>query len=230
VHGEPERLIHETLPSLNALTSALLDRGQLWRVQLDTYEREIERYGGDRGIDLAERIFHADSDAVVAILRGLQGDAGAEVRWRAALAGIDALLDDLGLSLEQKAAIARRACDGYGQEFGAGPAFRRELGRRFRGLRATLERVLDPRAEPPAALAPGLAALARRSEEIRPIGAQLRRLEESGRLSTPVTEFAMSCAHMHVNRLLRSAQRAQELVLYELLDRLYSSQAARRAG
>jgi hypothetical protein len=32
---------------------------------------------------------------------------------------------------------------------------------------------------------------------------------------------------MHVNRMLRSAQRAQELVIYELLGRAYSSQAAR---
>jgi hypothetical protein len=35
---------------------------------------------------------------------------------------------------------------------------------------------------------------------------------------------------MHVNRLLRSGQRAQELVLYELLDRYYSVQAGRRAS
>jgi len=41
---------------------------------------------------------------------------------------------------------------------------------------------------------------------------------------------AMSFAHMHVNRLLRSAQRAQELVLYEMLDRLYASRAARDTG
>jgi hypothetical protein len=34
---------------------------------------------------------------------------------------------------------------------------------------------------------------------------------------------------MHVNRLLRSAHRAQELVLYELLDRVYSSRAGRRS-
>jgi hypothetical protein len=45
-----------------------------------------------------------------------------------------------------------------------------------------------------------------------------------------MTDLAMSCAHMHVIRLLRSAQRAQELVLYELLDRFYVSQAARRAA
>jgi hypothetical protein len=44
-----------------------------------------------------------------------------------------------------------------------------------------------------------------------------------------LTDVAMSYAHMHVNRLLRSAQRAQELVVYELLDRVYSSRAARRA-
>ncbi len=39
----------------------------------------------------------------------------------------------------------------------------------------------------------------------------------------------MSLAHMHVNRLLRSGQRAQELVLYEMLDRIYASRSARAA-
>ena len=32
---------------------------------------------------------------------------------------------------------------------------------------------------------------------------------------------------MHVNRLLRSAQRAHEMVMYDLLDRLYMARAAR---
>ena len=48
---------------LHALTAPLLDAGLLWRVQLDTYEREMERYGGEAGIGLAERVFHADSYA-----------------------------------------------------------------------------------------------------------------------------------------------------------------------
>ena len=59
--------------------------------------------------------------------------------------------------------------------------------------------------------------------------AELRRLGQAGRLSATLADIAMSYAHMHVNRLLRSAQRAQELVLYELLDRAYSSQAGRRS-
>jgi hypothetical protein len=44
-----------------------------------------------------------------------------------------------------------------------------------------------------------------------------------------MTDLAASFAHMHVNRLLRSAHRAQELVLYELLDRAYSARAGRRS-
>lgn len=36
-----------------------------------------------------------------------------------------------------------------------------------------------------------------------------------------------SYVHMHVNRMIRSSQRAQELVLYDLLRRLYDGQAAR---
>ena len=60
--------------------------------------------------------------------------------------------------------------------------------------------------------------------------AQLRQLAESGELAVPLTDLAHSFAHMHVNRSLRSAQRAQEVVLYELLDRIYRSQAGLQAA
>jgi len=42
-----------------------------------------------------------------------------------------------------------------------------------------------------------------------------------------LTELALSYAHMIANRLLRSAQRRQEMVIYDFLARLYESQAAR---
>jgi len=82
VHGAPDRLLHETLPP-----AAPRHGTAAWRPassgasKLDTYEREVERYGGEAGIGLAERVFHADSDAVLAIAGQLTGDAGAELRW-----------------------------------------------------------------------------------------------------------------------------------------------------
>jgi thiopeptide-type bacteriocin biosynthesis protein len=198
-------------------------------MQLDTYEREVERYGGDRGIELAEQLFAADSEAVLTILGSLSGDAGLDLRWRLAMAGIDLLFDDLGLALEEKRSVARRAREGFGREFGVDGTFRGQVSQRYRAERARLEALLDPGQAPPAPLAVGLEALRRRSLRLAPVTAELRRLSQAGRLSATLTDIARSHAHMHVNRLLRSAQRAQELVLYELLDRAYSSRAGRRS-
>jgi thiopeptide-type bacteriocin biosynthesis protein len=140
---------------------------------------------------------------------------------------MDLLLDDLGLSLDAKRALTRRACSAYRQEFGVNGAFRQAMSRRFRDERPALEPLLDPHRQVPPELAQCMEALRWRSVAIAPVAAELRRLAERGRLSAPIEDLVLSYVHMHVNRLLRSAQRAQELVLYELLDRLYSSQAAR---
>jgi thiopeptide-type bacteriocin biosynthesis protein len=230
LHGEPGRLHAEVLPGLQAAAAPLLETGQLWRMQLDTYEREVERYGGDRGIELAEQAFAADSEAVLTILGQLSGDAGLDMRWRLAMRGVDLLFDDLGLTLEEKRSLTRRAREGFGREFGIDGNFRSRVSQRYRVERARLEALLDPGQPPPAPpLAGGLEALGRRSLQLAPVTAELRLLEQAGRLSAPLTDIARSYAHMHVNRLLRSAQRAQELVLYELLDRAYSGQAGRRS-
>jgi thiopeptide-type bacteriocin biosynthesis protein len=226
LHGKPERLHTEVLPGLEAAAAPLLETGQLWRMQLDTYEREVERYGGDRGVELAEQLFAADSDAVLSILRGLSGDAGLDLRWRLAIAGMDLLFEDLGLTLEEKRTLARRQREGFGREFAVDGTFRGQVGRRYRAERALLEASLRSGQDPPALLATGLEVLHRRSLQLAPVTDELRRLARDGRLSTPMTHLAASFAHMHANRLLRSAHRAHELVLYELLDRAYRARAS----
>jgi len=205
-------------PLLDEALAPLLADGRLWRVQLDTYEREVERYGGPEGIEIAEELFRADSDAVLAIVGPLRGDEGAERRWRIGLVGMDRLLDDLGLDLAGKLEVARRARDSFGAEFRGGAQLDRQLGDKFRKVRLELERLLAEETPP---------AVAARSRKLRPLGEALRRLEADGRLATPVAELASSYLHMHVNRLLRSAQRPQEMILYDFLARLYEGRIAR---
>lgn len=124
--------------------------------------------------------------------------------------------------------IARRARDFYQQEFGTQAEFKARLGRRFRRERPILEALLAGDECPPA-LAGGRRVLRRRSQQIRPLANQLRALSDVGALSGTLVDVARSLAHMHVSRMLRSAQRPQEFVLYELLERLYSSLAPRRS-
>jgi len=226
LHGAPERLNGEVLPALEAAIAPLLRDGRLWRMQLDTYDREIERYGGAAGIGACEKLFHADSEAALAILDLLEGDEGATARWRLAICGIDSLLDDLGLDAAGKRTLLTQIRDAFFREFGGGKGLRVQLDMKQRSERRAVEALLDRH---PAAddLAPALAVLQNRSERNAPILAELRRLEQARRLTMPVTQIATSLIHMQVNRLIRSDQRAHELVLYDFLTAIYDSRAAR---
>jgi thiopeptide-type bacteriocin biosynthesis protein len=74
-----------------------VEEGRAGRLAFDTYERELERYGGLEGIELTERVFHADSDTVLELLSMFEpGDRGAEERWRMGLCGTSMLLPTLG--------------------------------------------------------------------------------------------------------------------------------------
>jgi class I lanthipeptide synthase len=227
VNGDPRRLASEVLPLLRETAEPLLADGVVWRLQLDTYERELRRYGGDDGIELSEEVFRHDSDAVLGIVRTLWGDEGLDARWRLTLCGIDLLLDDFGFDVEGKREWARRCRDGFAREFDVHGPTKRAFGERYRAERKALEELLelDEGADHP--LAPGIELLRERSRRLAPVVERLREREE--RLSVPLDSLLWSYAHMHANRLLRGAHRAQELVLYELLHRVYASRLARAA-
>ncbi|MFD4135644.1 lantibiotic dehydratase [Streptomyces goshikiensis] len=62
-HGDPAALTGELLPRLAAWSDRLAADGLGGRLVLDTYEPELERYGGAAAAAAAERAFHADSVA-----------------------------------------------------------------------------------------------------------------------------------------------------------------------
>src|SRR3954453_2569686 len=55
-HGDPSRLLGEVLPLLSDAVVPLLERGEVRRFELGTYERELERYGGPVGMPLCEQM------------------------------------------------------------------------------------------------------------------------------------------------------------------------------
>lgn len=67
-HGNPERLNATVLPILNQWFYNLQDEGLIQNAEISTYEREVERYGGPKLINLAEEIFFYDSKVVSQLL------------------------------------------------------------------------------------------------------------------------------------------------------------------
>lgn len=223
VDGDPGRLLRDVLPALEAAVEPLRRDGRVWKTQVDTYEREVERYGGHSGVDAAERLFCVDSEAALSLVPLLRGEEAANARWQLCLLGIDGLFDALGFGPAERLAILREMRARFAAEFRAGPAFERQLDKRYRS--AVKEMAALFAAE---SFAQERAILARRTEQIRPIGDELRRLQEGNVLAVPVRNLAPSYVHMWANRMLRSAARAQELVLYDFLARFHHSALARR--
>ncbi len=218
LHGEPPSLVR-AIPRLEKLAAPFVADGRITGIGLDPHDRETERWGGERGAELAEAIFEADSEAALEVLGALEGPSAAVDRWRLALRGAHDLLVDLGLDRAGRREVVTDAYERLAREVRAGKPLERALGARFRQTRAALDELLD--AEPD--------AFAQRSARVRPLVERLRALETSGELAVPLREQAPELIRVHCARILRSDLRAQRLVILELLRRLYVSAEARVA-
>ncbi|HEU4535528.1 MAG TPA: thiopeptide-type bacteriocin biosynthesis protein, partial [Polyangiaceae bacterium] len=205
--GERSRLWAEVLPGLHDAARPLLASGRVFRLQVDSYEREVERYGGPAGVRLAERLFHADSEACADLLGHVDDE---DLRWRAAALGVDALLADFGLDPEARGAFARRSADSLAREFGADEGEgRRALDAKARELVGVAEALL--RGDDGGLPGEVREALGRRSRANAPLVAALRAARARGEVTGDEASQLWSYAHMHANRVFSSSARAQEM-------------------
>jgi thiopeptide-type bacteriocin biosynthesis protein len=229
--GEPGTLFGSLLPALREAVAPPLADGRLWRLELDTYEREVERYGGPEGMALAEDFFQCDSDAVLAVLPLACRDEGVEDRWRITLLGLDMLLADFGFDTARKMTLIEDALVSLLEGAnGLSRPLKHKLGERFRELRPSLDGLFDATRDKSPTREGALRMLRRRSRESTPIIQGLRSARTTGRLRSSVEAIALDYLHLFANRMLRSAQKSQELVLYDFLRRSYESAAARQPG
>lgn len=225
LHGNPFDLRDAALVTVTDALSPYLDDGTISSVAVDTYHRELERYGGDAGIELAERMHAADSDAVVDLLGMLDGDDGPDARWKLALYAMDRLLADARMSLTQRREWARDGAARYRAEYPNAPNLEGGIAARWRTERRDVTALLDDGVEHP--YGAGRQVFRDRSEVSVPLLAELADRARHGRLTQPFPYLVHSISHLNTVRLLRSAARTHELVLLSFLDRHYASLLAR---
>jgi lantibiotic biosynthesis protein len=219
------------LPALSEALGPALAGGSAWRLKIDTYEREVERYGGLLGVALAEDLFSADSEACVALL-DLLGTIGEEPndRWQLVALGWNALFEDFGLDLSARAELACRRAASYLDEFGGAKDLERALGRRWREVGPHVTALLTEDASDRPLIASARKIYAARSSALAPTVAAIRCGLAEGTIASSATGLLASYAHMSADRIFTSvsALRAQELVVWELLSRAYRSALARK--
>lgn len=225
LHGAPERLLGDVFGELSAAAQPLLAAQRLFGITLSTYHREIGRYGGGEGMLLAERIFAADSQAVLALIELLQqgsGEAGAGERWQLALVGIDRLARALCPALADRRAVIASWRAYFHRSFRVDAPLELKLAERYRELAGSIAELLDPTAP---RLTAASTLLEERSRRVAPLALELAALAGAGRLSRTIVGVAASHLHMFANRFLDADALMHELVLYELLHHWYGAPA-----
>jgi thiopeptide-type bacteriocin biosynthesis protein len=200
-HGDPETLLGPLMRQVCEWATELVADGTRTGYAFGTYEREVERYGGEAGVALAEATFVADSPAAAELV-GLarDGETAHDAETLAALS-IDDLLDALGLSAEERLAV-----------YAAAAPLSKPGGAEYRLRRGDLRRLLGGR-RPDDAVTRALAA---RRAALAPVAPALRSLEREGRLGRPLPDVCRAFVHLHANRL---GVGAGEHVVLELLRR-----------
>lgn len=189
--------------------------GEIWKVQTDTYRRELERYGAP-AIGLAEQLFGYQSTAY---LSWLATEPPADDDWLFGLVAMAELLHAFDYTGPQKIALLAGLRESFGREFGLDKKLKLQLDAKYRLARPAMQQALRlVESQPPPA-------------PLQAIASQVLGLAAEGQLGVSADHLLGAYLHMLLNRIIPAEARLHELVLYDFLGRYYQSQhAVQRAG
>jgi len=203
------------IESMNKFLSKYLFNGFIENIQLDTYIRETERYGGTEGILLSENIFFADSVMMCELLSSL-GENKEEQRWLFGLVSIDSLMNDFNLSIEMRLAFLDNLVKYFQGDFLKNKYLNKQFDAKFKNHLKEINSVLK---DNKINLYEYLVTIRHRIHN--PIISEIMNGVKKGTIHKQILDLLSSYVHMSCNRLFRTEHRRHEFVLYNLLLRFY---------
>ena len=226
-HYNNPAFINEIVGRLHGPFQHFINEDLLWKVQLDTYQRELERYGKNT-IDLAETLFFHDSAMITDFIDLIEGDEGEELRWLFGLRAIDNLLNSFQYSEENRLALMERLKIGFGNEFGMSRPLKKQLDDKYRASRGKINDFMIFTRDNNPDFAPILDVLDVKTKNSVASAKAILSHKENSTLELDLDNLMSSYIHMLMNRLFKSNNRLHEMVCYDFLYRYYKSEWARK--
>lgn len=199
----------------------LSDQHTVWKIQTETYERELNRYGNQL-IEQAETIFFCDSECTVTLLNVLEINQNDTEKWMAGMASIDTFLEVFGYDLSQKKTLTEQLRTAFFNEFGVNATTKKELSAKYRNHKTEIERFMKSDADSNTLIS---VLQERNSSLTAPVSVILEHWKSD---PIRINDVLGSYIHMMMNRLFDSNNRQCEMVLYDLLCSYYTSVLARK--
>lgn len=204
------------------------EKGLIHKIQPDTYNRELERYG-DKTIGLSENYFYHDSANITEFLNLIDCDSpeGEKVRWLYALGAVDKLFDSFGATIEAKKNLCESSRQYFGEEVNLNKNLSKQFDKKFRANKNDIELILADKIDATHEYHILSVLLNNKALKTQPIIDEIKNISESEKLDVNLEDIVSSFIHMLINRLFKSRQRLHELVIYDFLWKIYRSKHAR---
>lgn len=215
---------------INTLSEGMgwyIENDLIWKVHVDTYERELERYGY-YNIENTEDYFHLDSTMILELLDLIEGGEGEQLRWLFGIKAIDSLLDVFNYSDVDKLKLLEQLKLLFGAEFNMSRPLKKQLDSKFRKENNKILSFLNPKNGLGNDRKQLYEIIERKEKRTKGIADNILLLKNKNKLEIQLDDLMSSYIHMLMNRLFRSDNRLHEMVIYDFLFRIYKSKNARK--
>ena len=194
--------------------SSYFQKDLIWKVQMDTYNRELERYGTTT-IELSEYVFSVNSQLCLNVLEHLTDDTHV---FLISLKVIDELLNSFGYTLDEKINLSKENFEAFKEEFNADKQFKKQLNIKYQQLKEGINSTLK-------ASISSFEFLKTHELYNETYLQVLQRLKVGlSEEAIALDDYLSSQIHMFINRIFRDKLRLHELVCYSCLYRYYNLQ------
>ena len=202
---------HELMPKVHQLLKKYIVRKLIYRVVVDTYNRELDRYALV-DYDKTEQVFTYDSKAILTIMRFLEKTDSEGLTWIVAMKIIYTYMQIFGMSDKEMDLF----CDHVKQDFFGemklrNKEFLKSLNLKFKNSFKQIQAIFsdqEPRMSP---ISDALDEL--RHEVLAILSTNELKILRKSRLQ------CSSYIHMSLNRLFASDERLKEAMCYDLLHK-----------
>ncbi|MFD2033384.1 lantibiotic dehydratase [Belliella marina] len=229
-HSQNSAFWPQVISEINERLKPYINQGLVYKIQLDTYQREIERYGVET-MELSETLFFNDSQAILSFIDLIEGDIGEKYRWLFALLNVDMLLEDFGLSLYEKFQLISQLREYFLNETNKGKESKKiwiSMNNQYRRYSKEIYSLLEKKTCVGEDIEEAMSCFVGRSDKNSiPLAVLKEKLSENMRGGVSLFAFISSHVHMTLNRTFLAKQRIHETVIYHFLAKFYDSKISR---
>lgn len=214
----------DLLDRFSKIMKPYLLSGEVSDLTLNTYKRELERYGVQT-MEASESYFHLNSKFVISLLSLFKQTKAISNNDKLiiALKCVDSILNDFGLDINEKSSFYAHNRNLFAHEFSLNnnKKLKEQLQTGYRSDKDYIRKVLNTNAANRTELVYLQQlhdCLAKHSKEAQTTITQIKMLA-SNKKGPTLTDLLASYIHMFINRLFHANNRFSEFVIYEYLDK-----------